>query len=149
MGDVETALRSHNKIAHAVVVARDDATGEKRLVGYVKSKNGPISPGDMRDFVRGKVPSYMVPAHFVMIDAFPLTPNGKIDLRRLPELDGTLSKTQTYVAPSNDDEKALTEVWQEVLGLRQVGINDDFFELGADSLSATKAFARINRRVGA
>ena len=147
LGDVETALRGHNKIAHAVVVAREE-DGEKRLVGYVKSKNGPLSPGDMRDFVRGKVPSYMVPAHFVMVDDFPLTPNGKIDLRRLPAPDSTLSKTQTFVPPSNEDEKALAEVWQEVLGARQIGVNDDFFELGADSLSATKAFARINRRLG-
>jgi acyl carrier protein len=148
LGDVETALRSHNKIAHAVVIAREDGAGEKRLVGYVKSKNGPLSPADMREFIRGKVPSYMVPAHFVMIDDFPLTPNGKIDLRRLPAPDGTFSKTQIYIPPSNDDEKALAEVWQEVLGVRQVGMNDDFFEIGADSLSATRAFARINRSLG-
>jgi acyl carrier protein len=130
------------------VVAREDGAGGKRLVGYVNSRKGPISPAEMREFVRAKVPAYMVPANFVMIDEFPLTPNGKVDVRRLPEPDGATAQTQTYIAPRTNDELALVEVWQEVLGVRQIGINDDVFELGADSLSATRAFARINRRLG-
>ncbi len=148
LGDVETALRSHTKIAHAVVVAREDGAGGKRLIGYVKSRNGPLSPGEMREFVRAKVPAYMVPANFVMVDEFPLTPNGKIDVRRLPAPDGSRAKAHGCIPPRTDDERALVEVWQEVLGVRQIGINDDVFDLGADSLSATRAFARINRRLG-
>ena len=78
-----------------------------------------------------------------------MTPNGKIDVRRLPAPEEMAAAPRTYVPPRNDHEQALAEIWQEVLTLRQIGIDDDFFELGADSLSATRAFARINRRFDA
>jgi acyl-coenzyme A synthetase/AMP-(fatty) acid ligase/acyl carrier protein len=148
LGEVETALRQHATIANAVVTAREDAAGEKRLIGYLVPRNGPPSVGELREFIRTKLPAYMVPTHFVIMSEFPLTPNGKIDMRKLPTPEATAPMARNYVAPRNDHERALAEVWQEVLRLGQISIEDDFFELGADSLSATRAFARINRKFG-
>jgi amino acid adenylation domain-containing protein len=148
LGEIETALRQHANIANALVTAREDASGEKRLVGYLLTRNEAPTAGELRDFIRRKLPAYMVPTHFVMLKEFPLTPNGKIDVNRLPSPEGAASTTRNYVAPRDDQEGTLVEIWKEVLTLRQISIDDDFFELGADSLSATRAFARINRRFG-
>lgn len=148
LGEVETVLRQHSGIADALVTAREDSLGEKRLIGYVISRNGPPSNAELRDFIKTKLPLYMVPAQFVALQEFPLTPNGKIDLRRLPEPKGAVETAKAYVAPRNSDEQTLAGIWQEVLMLAQVGIDDNFFELGGDSLSATRAFARINRAFG-
>jgi amino acid adenylation domain-containing protein len=148
LGEVETVLRQHIGIADAVVTARDDSLGEKRLVGYLISRNGPPSSVELREFARTKLPLYMVPAQFVTLQEFPLTPNGKIDLRRLPAPDSASNTGRTYVAPRNTQEQSLAAIWQEVLMLKQVGIDDDFFELGGDSLSATRAFARTNQAFG-
>jgi amino acid adenylation domain-containing protein len=148
LGEIETALRQHAGVADALVTSRQDAAGEKRLVGYLVTRNGPPPAGELRDFIRTKLPAYMVPAHFVMLKAFPLTPNGKIDAKRLPAPDEMAATPRNYVAPRNDQEQALAEIFLEVLTLRQISMDDDFFQLGADSLSATRAFARINRRFG-
>jgi len=142
--EIEAVLRQHKGIADALVTAREDALGEKRLVGYVISRNGPPSPLDLRDFIRAKLPLYMVPTQFVTVQQFPLTPNGKIDVRRLPSPENDRISSRPYVAARNVEEQGLAEIWQEVLELKQVGIDDDFFELGGESLSATRAFARIN-----
>jgi len=148
LAEIETALRKHPLVINAVVTAREDASGEKRLVGYLETRNGPPPVAELRDFIRAKLPAYMVPTYFVMMKEFPLTPNGKIDAHRLPAPDELTPTEGNYVAPRNDLERSLVEVWEEVLALRRIGIEDDFFELGADSLSATRAFARINRRLG-
>jgi amino acid adenylation domain-containing protein len=148
LGEIESVLRQHEEIANALVTAREDLSGEKRLVGYLVSRNGPPPVGALRDFIRGKLPTYMIPAHFVFLKEFPLTPNGKIDARQLPAPEDMAARPLSYVAPRDDQERALAEIWQEVLALRQIGVEDDVFELGADSLSATRAFARINRRFG-
>ena len=147
-GEIESALRQHEGVANALVTAREDASGEKRLVGYLVTRNGPPPVGELRDFIRAKLPAYMVPTHFVMLKDFPLTPNGKIDARRLPAPEEMAARSRSYVAPRDEHERALAEIWQEVLALRQIGADDDFFEMGADSLSATRAFARINRQFG-
>jgi amino acid adenylation domain-containing protein len=148
LGEIEAVLRQHAGIAEAVVTARDDSFGEKRLVGYIISKNGPPDLGELRDFVKRKLPPYMVPAQFVTLEQFPLTPNGKIDLRQLPAPDTVLANNRNLVPPRTGDERAIADIWREVLECRQVGIDDNFFELGGDSLSATRAFARINRNFG-
>jgi amino acid adenylation domain-containing protein len=145
LGEIETVLRQHAGIADALVTARDDAFGESRLVGYVLSKNGPPSAADLRDHIKAKLPLYMVPSHFVVLEQFPLTPNGKIDVRRLPAPDGGGVAARNVVAPRNDDEQGIAEIWKEVLGVNQLGIEDNFFELGGDSLSATRAYARMNK----
>jgi amino acid adenylation domain-containing protein len=148
LGEVETVLRQHQSIVDAVVTGRDDCLGEKRLVGYVISRNGPPSGTELRDFARTKLPLYMVPSQFVILKEFPLTPNGKIDVRHLPAPDTTAELSRTYLAPRNHDEQRLAEIWQEVLMVSRVGVDDDFFELGGDSLSATRAFARTNNAFG-
>ena len=148
LGEIESILRQHPGIANAVVTARESQSGGKRLVGFLVSNNGPPSLLELRDFVRSRLPAYMVPAQFVLLPEFPLTPNGKIDLRRLPAPEESAVSVKAYVAPTDEHEKALAEIWQDVLALKQVSIQDDVFALGADSLSATRAFARINRRFG-
>jgi len=148
LGEIETALRRHPAVAEVVVTSREDASGEKHLVGYLVARNEAPPVGELRNFIRAKLPAHMVPTHFVVMKEFPLTPNGKIDAHRLPAPEKTAPTARNYVAPRNDRERALVEVWEEVLTLRHISIEDDFFELGADSLSATRAFARINRRFG-
>lgn len=148
LGEVETALRQHASIAEALVTATEDGLGERRLVGYVISKNGPPSAVELRDFLRSKLPPYMVPAQFVTLKQFPLTPNGKVDLKQLPRPDGMEQSSHAYVAPRSTEEIGLAEIWQEVLMVNKVGIDDDFFELGGDSLSATRAYARANKAFG-
>ena len=148
LGEVESVLRQHAGIADAVVTARDDCFGEKRLVGYLISKNGPPSSAELRDFARTRLPLYMVPAQFVLLEQFPLTPNGKIDLRQLPAPEAVSAPQNNHVAPRNLDQQQLAGIWAEVLMLKQIGIDDDFFELGGDSLSATRAFARTNQAFG-
>jgi acyl carrier protein len=148
LGEIESILRQHPGIANAVVTARESQSGAKRLVGYLVSKNGPPSLLELRDFVQSRLPAYMVPAQFVLLSGLPLTPNGKIDVRRLPAPDEMAVKVKDYVPPRDERERALAEIWQEVLALKQVSIDEDVFALGADSLSATRAFARINRRLG-
>jgi acyl carrier protein len=145
LGEVETALRQHAGIADALVTAREDAAGEKRLVGYIISRNGPPSSSDLRAFMQTKLPLYMVPAQFVLLKQFPLTPNGKIDLKELPAPGSRSESEKPRCAPRTDEEHALAEIWREVLGLKELGIDENFFELGGDSLSATRVFARINR----
>jgi hypothetical protein len=148
LGEIESVLREHKGIADAVVTAREDSLGEKRLVGYVISRNGPPSTTDLRDFAKTKLPVFMVPAQFVVLKQFPLTPNGKIDMRSLPAPDTVAGISANYQSPRNPDERCLATIWQEVLSLKKVGIDDDFFELGGDSLSATRAFARTNQSLG-
>ncbi|HEY3913106.1 MAG TPA: amino acid adenylation domain-containing protein, partial [Verrucomicrobiae bacterium] len=148
LGEIESVLRQHPGIANAIVTARESESSGKRLVGYLISRNGPPSVLELRDFVQSKLPAYMVPGQFVILPEFPLTPNGKIDVRRLPAPEETAAKASSYVAPRDEHEKALAEIWQGVLSVKQIGINDDVFALGADSLSATRAFARINRKFG-
>lgn len=144
-GEIETVLRQHAGLADALVTAREDSLGEKRLVGYVISKNGPPSFDDLRDFVRTRLPAHLVPAQFVLLDEFPLTPNGKVDYRRLPAPGASQPGEHAMLRPRNEDEALLAGIWQEVLERPQIGIDDNFFELGGDSLSATRAFARTNR----
>src|SRR5262249_52486242 len=120
-GEVETILRQHTAIADALVTTRDDAFGEKRLVGYLISKNGAPSTSELRDFMQTKLPPYMIPAQFVVLTEFPVTPNGKLDVRRLPPPDANRASVKNYVPPRNADEVRLSEIWQEVLTLQRIG----------------------------
>jgi amino acid adenylation domain-containing protein len=148
LGEIESVLREHKGIADALVTARQDSLGENRLVGYVISRNGPPSTIDLRDFAKTKLPLFMVPAQFVVLKSFPLTPNGKIDIRGLPAPESAGTVSSKYQPPRTPDEQCLASIWQDVLGLKQIGIDDHFFELGGDSLSATRAFARTNESFG-
>jgi acyl carrier protein len=143
-GEIETLLRSHPSIDEAVVVAREDTPGTKRLVAYLVPVPGETTPtpGELRELVTATLPDYMVPAAFVTLDQLPLTPNGKLDRRALPAPAYGSTTADSYIAPRTDTEQALADIWTEVLGINQVGVEDNFFELGGDSLRSLQLTSR-------
>ena len=149
LGEIETALRGHTAVQDALVVAREDTPGDKRLVAYLLSANGsePL-PSMLREFLQETLPDYMVPNAFVSLDAFPISPNGKVDRRLLPApSQDVASRESRYVAPRTECETALVSIWEEILGAQQVGIHDNFFALGGHSLLATRVFAQIDKKI--
>ncbi|HET9316179.1 MAG TPA: amino acid adenylation domain-containing protein, partial [Vicinamibacteria bacterium] len=151
--EVETALLRHPAVARAVVATHDERTVERALVAWIVPEQGSeASPRELREFLRGVLPEYMVPSLFVTLQALPLTPNGKIDRRALPA-PGADAGIETiagnaYVAPQTPVEEALAAVWCSVLGREAVGIHDNFFELGGHSLLAARLIARTRERLG-
>ncbi len=138
LGEIETALLQHSAIREVVVLAREDIPGDRRLVAYVvvqevREVQAP-SISDLRNFLQVRLPNYMLPSAFVLLDRFPLTPNGKIDRRNLPAPDLSAQSAATYVAPQTEVERAIATIWQEVLQLEKVGTDDNFFDLGGHSL---------------
>jgi amino acid adenylation domain-containing protein len=150
LGEIEAVLRQHPEVQDAVVMARDDGAGDKRLVAYV-TPNGsaPVAVAGMRDFLRRKLAPYMVPSAFVPLDAFPLTPNGKVDRNALP-LPGDQSRQagRARVAPRTPLEQRLAEFWCQSLQLSEVGIHDNFFDLGGDSLAMLRLSLDIEQATG-
>lgn len=151
LGEVESALLAHPAVAKAVVVAREDVLGQRRLVGYVVPGPGAVAvPGELRRFVKGRLPEYMVPAAVVVLEALPLTPNGKIDRRALPAPGPEGPEPgRVVVAPRDPLELELVGIWEGALGVRPVGVTDNFFDLGVDSLTAAGLFAVLQKRFGA
>ncbi|MCK1502136.1 non-ribosomal peptide synthetase [Bradyrhizobium sp. 188] len=149
LGEVQAALATHPDVANAVVMVRPHGeTGEVRLVAYVQLSRS-VSPSGLRDYVRDRLPDYMVPSAFVELDRMPLTPNGKIDRQALPEPGGAdWEKEHGYVAPRNPVEEMVAAIWAEVLALGRIGIEDDFFERGGHSLLATRAMSRVRSNLG-
>ncbi|TRV71741.1 amino acid adenylation domain-containing protein, partial [Streptomyces sp. 130] len=148
LGEIESALTAHPGVAQAVVVARPDSTGASRLAAYITARDAADAPAPaaLSTFVGERVPEYMVPAAIVALDAMPLTPNGKIDRKALPEPEFTAG---TYRAPRTQHEEVLCALFADVLGLDRVGADDSFFELGGHSLLATRLVARIRSSLGA
>ncbi|MEG5173413.1 amino acid adenylation domain-containing protein [Microcoleus sp. B3-D7] len=147
LGEIEAALGQHPDIAQAVVVAREDAPGEKRLVAYFVSnqKQAPNS-SEIRSFLETKLPEYMVPWAFVTLKSLPLTPNGKVDRRSLPEPDSARAKLEgTFAEPRTPSEETIAQIWGQMLEVEKVGIYDNFFELGGDSISSIRIVAKINQ----
>ena len=137
LGEIETLLVTHPQISEAVVIDSDDIPGSKRLVAYiVETFSGTSLPqSQLRSFLKQKLPDYMIPSAFVVLDALPLTPNGKVDRRGLPKPETASHNIETdLVAPRNEAEETLAKIWCEVLHLKQVGIHDNFFEWGGDSI---------------
>ncbi|WP_149988572.1 non-ribosomal peptide synthetase, partial [Microcystis aeruginosa] len=148
LGEIEALLASHPQIWETVVIVRDDATGDKRLVAYiVPQSEKTITINEIRQFLKAQLPGYMIPNAFVILDALPLTANGKIDSRALPPPESSSEASDKYAAPRNPIEDILVTVWSEVLKVEKVGINDNFFELGGHSLLATKLVAQIRDRL--
>ncbi len=147
LGEIENALQQHAGVRQAVVLAREDDPGHKRLVAYIVAVAQPApAVAELRAFVAKSLPDYMVPSAFVVLDALPLTTNGKINREALPAPDQVRSELASrYVAPRNDVEKQLVEIWQQVLGVPRVGINDNFFELGGDSIISLQIIAQASR----
>ncbi|MGC2161777.1 MAG: amino acid adenylation domain-containing protein [Silvibacterium sp.] len=147
LGEIEAVLGQHRAVREAVVLAREDAPGEKRLVAYVAAES--TTADELRRFLKEQLPDHMVPAVFVLLDALPLLSNGKIDRRALPAPDRSRPELEkSYVAPRDDLELQLARIWEEVLGVRPVGVRDNFFELGGHSLLAIRLFALIETRLG-
>ena len=149
LGEIETLLRQHPSVRDVIVLAREDSPGEKRLVAYlvVEEESTPTTT-ELRSFLKEKMPDYMVPSAFVILEAFPLTPNGKIDRRALPEPHIDRQSEEGYMAPRNEVERTIAEIWQALLKIEKVGIHDNFFELGGHSLLATQVISRISRAFG-
>ncbi|MEW5928283.1 MAG: amino acid adenylation domain-containing protein [Gemmatimonadota bacterium] len=143
-GEVEAALAELPEVREAVVLARGDASGERRLVGWVVPADGAAPTVEsLRGGLLGRLPEYMVPAAFVVLDALPLTANGKVDRRALPEPDAARPELAgAYAEPRTDAERALARVWGEVLGVERVGARDNFFALGGDSIRSIRVVAR-------
>jgi acyl carrier protein len=112
---------------------------------YVAKAGSEASITEWRNYLRSKLPEYMVPQHFVKLEAMPLTPNGKVDRKALPKLEVAKASEKNYIAPRTDMERQIVDIWQEVLKQEKVGVCDDFFEVGGHSLLATQVLARINR----
>ena len=144
LGEVEYVLARHPDVREVVVIAREDSPGDKRLVAYVVPKDqAHLSVPEIRVFAQEKLPSFMVPAQFVALKAFPLTPNGKIDRKALPAPEEIERTERNFVAPRNRDEEQLAKIWTEVLKLEKVSVEENFFDLGGHSLLAIQVIARV------
>ena len=150
LGEIEAVLGGHPAVHEVVVMAREDVPGDKRLVAYVVPVQGQAPAAiELRHFLKERLPEYMVPSAFVMLDMLPLTPNGKVDRRALPKPDGLHAETnESYVAPHTPMEKFIAEIWQEVLGVDRVSVHDNFFDLGGHSLLSIKVISRIEKKIG-
>jgi acyl carrier protein len=134
LGEVEAVLRKHPQIRENIVLVREDQPGDRRLIAYLVT-NEEIPIGDLRAFLRMKLPDYMIPSAFVRLDAMPLTANGKVDRKALPQPDDPSSRARSnYVAPRAELERSLVKIWQQLLRVETVGVEDNFFDLGGHSL---------------
>ncbi|HEX2187467.1 MAG TPA: amino acid adenylation domain-containing protein [Longimicrobiaceae bacterium] len=145
-GEVEAALESHPAVRAAVVLAREDVPGDRRLVAYFTAEGEAPDTAGLRAHLAARLPEYMVPSAWVALEAFPLTPNGKLDRRALPAPEA--GSGREYVAPRTDTERALAEAWAETLRVERVGVHDHFFEMGGHSLSATRLVSRVREALG-
>ncbi len=146
-GEIESVLAGHPQVREAVVTVQPGGAGDRRLVGYVCA--GEATPGELRDWLRARLPEYMVPAAIVVLDAIPLTAHGKVDRRALPAPESGAFATREYEAPAGGVEETLAGIWAEVLGVERVGRRDDFFELGGHSLLAVQLASRVRQALGA
>jgi acyl-CoA synthetase (AMP-forming)/AMP-acid ligase II/acyl carrier protein len=147
IGEVEATLARHPAVKEGVVLANVDAQGEKRLVAYVVPvQDSEPTASELRSFMESKLPAYMVPSVFLVLDALPLTASGKVHRQSLPAVEESLLQLDSvYVAPRSPVEKELADIWQQVLGLERVGIHDNFFDLGGHSLLATQILSRLRQ----
>jgi acyl-coenzyme A synthetase/AMP-(fatty) acid ligase/acyl carrier protein len=145
LGEIETLLNDHAAVREAVVIAREDLPGDKRLVGYVVPDNGAVSVAALRDLLAEHLPDFMVPSAIVVMSSFPHTPNNKIDRKALPAPD--LGAEASSAPPEGELESSIAAVWQGVLGVDRIGRDDDFFALGGHSLSAVQLTARLSERL--
>lgn len=147
LGEIEGVLEKHPAVAQAVVIARDVA-GTKQLAAYVIASSEGIAANELRDYAKKQLPEYMVPADFVFLECFPLTPNGKVDRRALPEPQAIAAASGNVIAPRNEMEFRMARLWAQVLGREAVGAQENFFDLGGHSLLALRLTSRIEKEFG-
>jgi amino acid adenylation domain-containing protein len=145
LGEIEAALSQHPQVQQAVVIVKEDRPGEKYLAAYVVPNSTPTadSTNRLREYLKARLPEYTIPAAFVFLEAFPLTPSGKIDRRALPAPQNTRSSSSALVLPRTPTEEVIAGIWTQVLGLQQVSVEDNFFDLGGHSLLATQLISRL------
>ena len=148
LGEIEAALDACDGVAESVVVLREDTPGDQRLAAYLVSSAATLESAALRDTLRQTLPDYMVPADIVVLERLPLTPNRKVDRNALPAPRDVVSQPrEEYVAPENDLEATIVELWQNTLKVEKVGINDNFFDLGGHSLLIVKLHGEIKNMV--
>ena len=148
LGEIESLLSRHEAVREAIVTAREDSPGDKRLVAYVIPQNRRVDEGELRSYLKTFLPEFMIPGHFIVLDRFPLTPNNKTDRKALPAPSEVQVKRQeAFAPPQNPFEQALADIWSDLLNLPQVGIHDNFFEIGGHSLLAVQAHRLIREKL--
>ncbi|HEX8177814.1 MAG TPA: amino acid adenylation domain-containing protein [Pyrinomonadaceae bacterium] len=149
-GEIEAALIKHPSVLESAVVALEDNTGDKRLVAYIVPDNeNPPSASQLRGFLQARLPEYMLPSNFMLLDSLPLLPSGKINLRALPALESIRPELeQEFIPPRNELEQFLAQIWSAILGVEQIGVHDNFFELGGDSIKAAVFTNRLQEELG-
>ncbi len=149
LGEIETALLQHPGVKEAVIIIREDTPNENSLVGYIVAETGEDSLqviSQLRRFLKQQLPEFMVPTIIMALEAMPLTPNGKVDRKALPEPDASRPELEAnYVAPRTSIEQEIADIWTQVLNLKRVGIYDNFFELGGYSLLAIQVVSRVRQ----
>jgi amino acid adenylation domain-containing protein/non-ribosomal peptide synthase protein (TIGR01720 family) len=152
LGEIEEKLSQHPAVKQVAVIAREDVPGDKRLVAYVvlhsSQESEPKSTSSLRHFLKQQLPDYMIPSGFVVLEALPLNPNGKVDRRALPVPEIRPADLSTFVAPRTPIEEMLASIWANILRVEEVGIHDNFFELGGHSLLAAQIIARMRVSLG-
>jgi amino acid adenylation domain-containing protein len=149
LGEIEAVLKTFEPVQDAVVIQKGESREAQRLVAYIVPKaNSDLTIAAVRDYLKTELPAYMIPSVIMLIDAFPLTQNGKIDYRELPDTDAETAPVRTFVAPRNIVELHVAEIWQEVLNVPRVGATDNFFELGGHSMLGMRVSARIFEKFG-
>jgi hypothetical protein len=143
LGEIEAALMAHPAVRAALVLVREDAPDDKRLAAYIVLRTPEVTLAELREHVRTRVPDYMVPAGIVVLEAFPLTPNGKVDRRALPAPDVVRAASESFAAPRDDLEATIARLWCEALGVDRVGRGDNFFDLGGHSLLVVQVHKRL------
>nr|WP_277547764.1 non-ribosomal peptide synthetase [Brevibacillus laterosporus] len=144
LGEIETRLLEHEQVIEAVVLAREDEQGQAYLCAYLVAADE-WTVAELRKHLGKTLPDYMIPAYFIELEEFPLTPSGKVNKKALPEPDGQIQTGVEYVEATTESQKILVELWQEVLRVERIGIYDNFFELGGDSIKAIQITARLRR----
>lgn len=147
LGEIESVLNSYEAIFNAVVVAKEGTDGNKRLVAYIVP-NGTFTRELVVDFLKTKLPEYMVPTMWVELESLPLNSNGKIDRKALPELKEAPQVRKTLSVPATETEKMLISIWKECMGITECGIDDNFFALGGHSLMAVQILSKIEKKIG-
>ncbi|KYF57591.1 hypothetical protein BE08_07065 [Sorangium cellulosum] len=149
LGEIEARLLQHPGVGEAVVLARDEAHGGKRLVAYVAGRDGAApEPAALRAWLAEALPDYMVPAPLLVMERLPLSPSGKVDRRALPAPEQIQAPATGTTPPRTDLERAIAAIWRDVLSVPQVGVHDNFFDLGGHSLSLAKVHGRLREEVG-
>jgi acyl carrier protein len=148
LGEIESVLSQHPAVREVVVLAREDVPGDIRLAAYfISMDQSSVNIGKLRNYLKEKLPDYMVPAAYVQLETMPLNPNGKVDRRSLPVPKSEGLSEKAFVAPQNEMEKIIANIWQELLQVEKVGIDDNFFDMGGHSLLIMQAHRKLSNSI--